>query len=99
MVCKHPFMDRDSLVIVGDHVTLESGTGCVHTAPGHGTEDFEVCVNGYPEINIIVPVDAKGNMTEAAGKFAGLSTDEANKAIAHMGEVAMKNMKRSFKLQ
>ncbi len=82
MVCKHPFMDRDSLVIVGDHVTLESGTGCVHTAPGHGTEDFEVCVNGYPEINIIVPVDAKGNMTEAAGKFAGLSTDEANKAIA-----------------
>ena len=82
MVCKHPFMDRDSLVIVGDHVTLDSGTGCVHTAPGHGTEDFEVCVNGYPEIKIIVPVDAKGNLTEAAGKFAGLSTDDANKAIA-----------------
>ena len=82
MVCKHPFMDRDSLVIVGDHVTLDSGTGCVHTAPGHGTEDFEVCVNGYPEIGIVVPVDAKGHMTEAAGKFVGLSTDEANKAIA-----------------
>ncbi|MBQ8598836.1 MAG: class I tRNA ligase family protein, partial [Oscillospiraceae bacterium] len=82
MVCRHPFMDRDSLVIVGDHVTLDSGTGCVHTAPGHGTEDFEVCVNGYPEIEIVVPVDAKGNLTEAAGKFAGLSTDDANKAIA-----------------
>ncbi|MGN0663998.1 MAG: isoleucine--tRNA ligase [Negativibacillus sp.] len=82
MVCKHPFMDRDSLVIVGDHVTLDSGTGCVHTAPGHGTEDFEVCVNHYPEIKIIVPVDSKGYLTEAAGKFAGLSTDEANKAIA-----------------
>src|SRR5699024_6512333 len=43
--CRHPFIDRTSLVIVGDHVTLESGTGCVHTAPGHGIEDFEVCKN------------------------------------------------------
>ncbi len=82
MVCKHPFMDRDSLVIVGDHVTLDSGTGCVHTAPGHGVEDFEVCVNNYPEIKIVVPVDANGVLTEAAGKFAGLSTNDANKAIA-----------------
>ena len=82
MVCKHPFIDRDSLVIVGDHVTLESGTGCVHTAPGHGVEDFEVCVNHYPEIKIIVPVDANGKLTEEANEFSGLTTDQANKAIA-----------------
>ena len=73
---------RISLVIVGDHVTLESGTGCVHTAPGHGVEDFEVCNNHYPEIPIVVPVDSHGKLTEEAGQFAGLTTEEANKAIA-----------------
>lgn len=78
---KHPFIDRVSPIIVGDHVTLESGTGCVHTAPGHGVEDFEVCVNHYPEIPIIVPVDGDGKLTKEAGEFCGLSTDEANKAI------------------
>ncbi len=77
----HPFLDRESLVIVGDHVTLESGTGCVHTAPGHGVEDYDVCRN-YPEIPIIVPVDADGRLTEEAGQFAGLLTDDANKPIA-----------------
>ena len=81
MKCQHPFIDRTSLVIVGDHVTLESGTGCVHTAPGHGVEDFVVCKN-YPEIPIIVPVDAKGVLTEEAGQFAGLTTEQANKPIA-----------------
>ncbi|MBR2152967.1 MAG: isoleucine--tRNA ligase [Clostridia bacterium] len=78
---EHPFLDRESLVIVGDHVTLESGTGCVHTAPGHGVEDFEVCKK-YPELPIVVPVDHKGILTAEAGEFAGLSTDDANKAIA-----------------
>lgn len=77
----HPFLDRASLVIVGDHVTLESGTGCVHTAPGHGVEDFEVCKN-YKELPIVVPVDSKGKLTELAGEFAGLDTNQANKAIA-----------------
>ncbi len=83
----HPFLDRTSLVIVGDHVTLESGTGCVHTAPGHGVEDFDVCKN-YEDIPIIVPVDADGRLTEEAGSmFAGLSTEEANKPIAmHLSE-------------
>ncbi|MBQ9994213.1 MAG: isoleucine--tRNA ligase [Clostridia bacterium] len=86
MVAQHPFLDRESLVIVGDHVTLESGTGCVHTAPGHGVEDFMVCRN-YPDVPIIVPVDSHGCLTEEAGQFAGLSTDDANKAIAkHMSE-------------
>lgn len=82
IVCRHPFLNRDSLVILGGHVTLESGTGCVHTAPGHGVEDFEVCVNHYPEIGIVVPVDAKGVLTQEAGEFAGLPTEKANAAIA-----------------
>ncbi len=82
MRCRHPFIERDSLVIVGDHVTLESGTGCVHTAPGHGVEDFDVCAQHYPEIEVIVPVDHEGKMTELAGEFQGLTTDQANKAIA-----------------
>ncbi len=81
MVARHPFIDRDSLIIVGDHVTLESGTGCVHTAPGHGVDDFEVC-RKYNEIGMVVPVDNKGVLTEEAGMFAGLTTDAANKKIA-----------------
>ena len=97
MKAHHPFLDRESLVIVGDHVTLESGTGCVHTAPGHGVEDFVVCKN-YPEIPIVVPVDNKGYMTEEAGPIcAGMTTDEASKAIAiHMDKtgslLAMKKL-------
>lgn len=82
MKYRHPFIDRESIVILGDHVTLESGTGCVHTAPGHGVEDFDVCKNNYPEVPIIVPVDNKGYLTEEAGQFAGLSTTQANKPIA-----------------
>ena len=81
IVYKHPFLDRTGLVIVGDHVTLESGTGCVHTAPGHGVEDYEVCVNHYPDIPILVPVDGKGVLTAEAGEFKGLTTNDANKAI------------------
>ena len=81
MVARHPFIERDSLIIVGDHVTLESGTGCVHTAPGHGVDDFEVC-RKYKEIGMVVPVDNKGILTEEAGMFAGLPTEAANKKIA-----------------
>lgn len=78
---QHPFIERDSLVILGGHVTLESGTGCVHTAPGHGVDDFIVCKN-YPELPVVVPVDDKGILTEEAGQFAGLSTEDANQPIA-----------------
>ena len=78
---QHPFLDRESLLIVGDHVTLESGTGCVHTAPGHGVDDYNVCRN-YPEIPVICPVNGDGVLTEEAGEFAGLKTEEANKKIA-----------------
>lgn len=83
MKAAHPYLDRESLVILGDHVTLESGTGCVHTAPGFGVEDYDVCHNSYPEVGIVVPVDAHGRLTAEAGdEFAGLTTGEANKAIA-----------------
>lgn len=82
MEYQHPFLDRTGLVILGDHVTLEGGTGCVHTAPGHGVEDFEVCVNHYPQLPIVVPVDDAGRLTEEAGKeFAGLKVWAANKVI------------------
>ena len=81
MKCRHPFLDRDSIVILGDHVTLDAGTGCVHTAPGHGMEDYMVCFNNYPEIEILVPVDSKGYLTEEAGEFAGLFYADSNKKI------------------
>ena len=82
---QHPFMPRTSLVIVGDHVTLDSGTGCVHTAPGYGVDDFEIG-NKY-NVGIVVGVDGKGVLTEESGMFAGLKTDDANKVIAkHMSE-------------
>lgn len=78
----HPFMGRRSPVIVGNHVTLDSGTGCVHTAPGFGVEDFEVCMKYKGMFEIIVPVNEKGILTDEAGDFAGLKTSDANKAIA-----------------
>ncbi len=81
MKTTHPLYDRPSPIIVGDHVTLESGTGCVHTAPGYGVEDFEVCKN-YDDIGILVCVDSKGRQTAEAGEFEGMDTDTANKAIA-----------------
>lgn len=76
----HPFLPRKSLVILGDHVTLDSGTGCVHTAPGHGVEDFEVC-KSYKDLEVIVPVDSKGTLTDEAGEFKGLNTRDASKEI------------------
>lgn len=79
VTCKHPFIDRDSLVILGDHVTLDAGTGCVHTAPGHGAEDFVACQN-Y-DLPIIVPVDSKGVLNDEAGKFSGMYYEKSNEAI------------------
>ena len=79
IVCTHPLMERDSLVILGDHVTLEAGTGCVHTAPGHGHEDYVVGLQyGLP---ILSPVDARGRFTEEAGAYVGLTLNEGNKAV------------------
>ncbi len=85
MRAQHPLFDRESVVILGDHVTLDAGTGCVHTAPGHGQEDYEVCrrydQSGKTDIGIVVPVDDRGRMNELAGPYEGLTTDEANNKI------------------
>ncbi len=79
---RHPFIDRDSLVILGDHVTLEAGTGVVHTAPGHGQEDYEVGLR-YG-LDIYAPVDQKGKFTKEAGEFAGQQVFKANKGIIEL---------------
>ncbi|WP_188398055.1 isoleucine--tRNA ligase [Sporomusa sp. GT1] len=76
MVFSHPFFDRESPIILGEHVTLEAGTGCVHTAPGHGQEDFEVGMK-Y-ELPVINPVDPAGKFTAEAGQFEGLLVNDAN---------------------
>ena len=85
MKAKHPLFDRESIVILGDHVTLDAGTGCVHTAPGHGAEDYAVCRKydnaGVTNIGIIVPVDDRGIMNDEAGKYEGMHYSKANDAI------------------
>ncbi len=75
MTAKHPFFDRDSILLCGGHVTLEAGTGCVHTAPGHGADDFNICRQyddrGLTHIGTVVPVDSSGFMNEAAVSLPG----------------------------
>ena len=83
VVCKHPFYDRDSLVIVGTHVTNDAGTGLVHTAPGHGVEDYQVCLN-YPGKGLepYCPVDEKGYMMAGTGeRIEGLFYEKANDVV------------------
>ncbi len=79
MKAKHPFLDRESVVVNADYVTMDSGTGCVHTAPGFGADDYMTC-RKY-NIDIIVPVDDRGYQTEDAGKFAGMYYADSNDAI------------------
>ena len=79
LTAEHPLYGRDSLIILGDHVTIDAGTGCVHTAPGHGEDDFRVGkANG---LDVLCPVDDRGFMTEEAPGFEGLFYDKANKPI------------------
>ncbi len=79
---RHPFIDRDSQVILGEHVTLEAGTGIVHTAPGHGQEDYEVGIR-YG-LDVYAPVDHKARFTKEAGQFAGEHVHKANKGIINL---------------
>ncbi|MGM9643277.1 MAG: isoleucine--tRNA ligase [Eubacteriales bacterium] len=79
MTARHPFLDRDSIVVNADYVTMDSGTGCVHTAPGFGADDYNTC-RRY-NIDIIVPVDDRGYQTEEAGKYAGLYYEKSNEVI------------------
>ncbi|MGV3488607.1 MAG: isoleucine--tRNA ligase [Tuberibacillus sp.] len=94
VVCSHPFYDRDSLVICGDHVTLDAGTGCVHTAPGHGEDDF--FVGKKYGLDILCPVDEKGVMTNEAPGFEGLFYDKANKPITEKLEEVGALLKLDF---
>ncbi|MFU8818183.1 MAG: isoleucine--tRNA ligase [Desulfurivibrio sp.] len=77
--CRHPLLERDSLIIAADYVTLESGSGCVHTAPGHGREDYlSGLKHGLP---VLSPVDDRGHFTEEAGPYAGMFIIKGNKQI------------------
>ena len=75
----HPLFERKSMIILGDHVTTDAGTGCVHTAPGHGLEDYEV--GARYKIGILSPLNDKGIYTSEAGEFEGLSYKEGNKVV------------------
>lgn len=81
---QHPFYDRESLIILGEHVTTDSGTGCVHTAPGHGEEDF--FASQKYKLPIISPLDDKGVFTSEAPGFEGVFYDTANKEITELLE-------------
>jgi len=88
MLANHPFLPKTSRLVVADYVTMESGTGCVHTAPGFGADDYQTCMRYGMEL--IVPVDDRGRHTEYAGKYAGLKTEESNPVIlADMKESGM----------
>jgi len=78
--CKHPLYDRYSPLILSPHVTLEQGTGCVHIAPGHGHEDFEL--GREYRLEVLNPLDGKGYFTKEAGRFAGLRYQEGNRAVS-----------------
>lgn len=95
----HPFIDRVGKIIVGTHVTADAGTGCVHTAPGHGQDDY-VVANRYG-IDVISPINNKGVLTDEAGQFGGLFYLKANKEIIkHLEETGhllkMKEITHSY---
>ena len=79
MVAQHPFLDKTSRLVNAEYVTMDSGTGCVHTAPGFGADDYQTCMR-YG-MDLVVPVDDYGRHTDYAGKYAGLKTEESNPII------------------
>ena len=79
MLASHPFLPKTSRLVLADYVTMDSGTGCVHTAPGFGADDYLTCKR-YG-MDMVVPVDDQGRHTDYAGKYAGLKTDESNPII------------------
>ncbi|MDQ0215052.1 isoleucyl-tRNA synthetase [Oikeobacillus pervagus] len=94
VVAKHPIYDRDSLVMLGEHVTTDSGTGCVHTAPGHGEDDF--LIGKKYGLDVLCPVDDKGHMTAEAPGFEGLFYDAANKPVTEKLEEVGALLKLTF---
>jgi len=79
MLANHPFLPKTSQLCTAEYVTMDSGTGCVHTAPGFGADDYETCKRYGMEM--VVPVDDRGRHTDYAGKYAGLKTEESNPVI------------------
>ena len=79
LVAKHPIYDRPSPVVLGRHVTLDAGTGCVHTAPGHGREDYEMGLEN--NLEILSPLDDEGRFLSSVEHFAGLTVFEANEPV------------------
>ncbi len=79
MLAAHPFLDKTSRLVYAEYVTMDSGTGCVHTAPGFGADDYQTCMR-YG-MDLVVPVDDYGRHTDYAGKYAGLKTEESNPII------------------
>ena len=79
MLADHPFLPKTSRLLLADYVTMDSGTGCVHTAPGFGADDYQTCRRYGMEM--VVPVDDQGRHTDYAGKYAGMKTDESNPVI------------------
>jgi isoleucyl-tRNA synthetase len=77
--CRHPFMERDSLMVLADYVTADSGTGCVHTAPGHGADDYLTGLR-YG-LDILSPVDDAGRYTADAGRYEGQQVPQVNRQI------------------
>ena len=79
MLAQHPFLDKTSRLVYAEYVTMDSGTGCVHTAPGFGADDYQTCMRYGMEL--VVPVDDYGRHTDYAGKYQGLKTEESNPVI------------------
>lgn len=94
MRCRHPLYERESILLTGEHVTLEQGTGCVHIAPGHGHEDFAIGqANNLP---ILSPLNDSGFFTEEAGPYAGMRYDKGGSAVIddlRQGGSLLKEMK------
>ena len=84
MTAQHPFYDRTSLLMLGDHVTLDAGTGLVHTAPGHGEEDY--IVGKKYGLDVLSPLDSRGCYTAEAPGFEGMFYDKANPVVTKMLE-------------
>ena len=88
MLAQHPFLDKTSRLVYAEYVTMDSGTGCVHTAPGFGADDYQTGMR-YG-MDLVVPVDDHGCHTDYAGKYAGMKTEESNPVIlADMKESGM----------
>ena len=79
IVCRHPVYERESKLVLADYVSMDQGTGCVHTAPGHGQEDYETGL--LYNLPVFAPLNEKGYFTEEAGEFSGLGFGEGNKAV------------------